>query len=332
VTRLPAVAQIAIWAEIETIFAARFYDGWFGWIGSTTSLGWLLAGLALEFLGLIAGPAWLVAMTITGIRRARAARAGWRVIAAWGALAAAGAALEAALWRGIGYWPDGVPRPAGQAMLWAGFAAVGVGAIIVATRPWRVRPSARSLRLAWRSDRAACLTLAGALLVLAVCAPAFAETELANVRSVHSLPTGQQVTLWLRPGAYDLDWDGWTGEVGPSSFSVVGDQGAVPVTALRGSQSLAELGTTFLNAGDFDPAETFDIKAPGRYRVLFLTPEPDASRVALLSDPYSAVLARTAPWTAGIAGALAVMAGGLIRLRGTRRPPADASAGELRGA
>lgn len=330
-TRLPAVAQIAIWAEIETIAAARFYDGWAGWIGSNTSLGWLLAGLALEFLGLIVGPAWLVAMTITGILRARAAGAGWRAITAWGTLAAAGAALEAGLWRGIGYSPGGVPRPAGQAMLWAGFAAVGVGAIIVATRPWRVRPSVRSLRLAWRSDRAACLTLAGALLVLAVCAPALAETELANVRSVHTLQTGQQVTLWLEPGVYDLGQDSWSETADPSSFSVAGDQGAVPVTALRGSEALADLGTTFLNVGTFGPAETFDIRTPGRYRVLFLTPDPETP-TAFLSDPYGAVLTRTAPWAAGIAGALAVLAGGLIRLRGTRRPPADASPGELRGA
>jgi hypothetical protein len=61
-------------------------------------------------------------------------------------------------------------------------------------------------------------------------------------------------------------------------------------------------------------------------RVLFLSPDPEA-RMAFLSDPYSAVLARTAPWAAGIAGALAVMAGCLIRLRGTRRPQADASRG-----
>jgi hypothetical protein len=77
---------------------------------------------------------------------------------------------------------------------------------------------------------------------------------------------------------------------------------------------VAELGTAFLNASSFAPAEAFDIEAPGRYRISLHSPESDLW-VVLVSVPYGTVLARTAPWAAGIVGALALMTGCLIRLR-----------------
>jgi hypothetical protein len=203
VNRQATVALVALWAWVGTISAAHFYDGWLGL--ASFSFPWLLADLAMEFLGFIGGPALLVAVTIPGIRGARAAGARWRDIAAWAGFTGAGAALEAALWDGVGYWPDGYPRPAWETMLWAGFAVVGVAAIAVVTRPWRFRPPVRSFRLAWRSAPATCLAFMGALLVLAVCGPAFAGIELANVRSVHTVYAGEDSTIWLGRGVYDFD-------------------------------------------------------------------------------------------------------------------------------
>lgn len=321
------VVLVAIWAATGTIFAAYFYDGWFGWL---VSLPWFLAQVALGFLGLIAGPASLVFITIAGIRRARATGAGWLAIVAWAGFAGTGAGLEIALWQGVGYWPDGYPRPAWETMLWAGFAIVGIAAIVVIARPWRFRPSARSFCRAWRSAPAACLTCAGALLVLAVCVPGFAGAELANVRSVHSVQAGKETSLWLGRGVYDIDQDPGSGaypEV-PSAFSVVGAQGMVAVTRLPGKAPVAELGVAFLNTAGFAPADTFEIKTPGRYRVS-LHAEPDLW-VVLVSDDYGTVLTRTAPWVAGIWAALVVMAGCLIRLRAVRRPQAPTGKPALR--
>jgi hypothetical protein len=324
--RSAVVVLTAVWAEIGVITAAHFYNGWFGLLGSPVNGGSLLAGLGLAFLGFIGGPALLVAATIAGIRGARATGAQWVSFAALAGPAVAGAALEAALWAGVGYWPDGAPRPGWQTMLWAAFALVGLTAIAAATRPWRFRVNPRSFGPAWRSAPATCLTFLGALLVLAVCLPAFVGIELANVRSVHSVSAGKDSTIWLARGAYDVDQDPGSGGYpeGPSSVAVIGAQGPVAIRTYSGNAAVDELGSVFLNAGQFAPAETFGITTPGLYRVSLLSPQPDL-RVVLVSDPYGRVLTRTAPWAMAIAGALAVLATCLTRLWAVLRPRARAA-------
>jgi hypothetical protein len=71
--------------------------------------------------------------------------------------------------------------------------------------------------------------------------------------------------------------------------------------------------------GNTTPAAYFTIAEPGTYRVSVAPNNDDYVTVALVSDPNGAVLARTAPWAAGMLAALGVMVVCWGRIRRAQR-------------
>jgi hypothetical protein len=157
---------------------------------------------------------------------------------------------------------------------------------------------------AWHNERNAVVALAAALLSLACCAPLFAVSELAGLRTVRPLYPMRATTLDLAPGSYALDEnpDASGFPADPAELTITGPGGPVRVRQTPYAISPSDVGGLLLGVGISVQAARFALDQAGAYR--FSVTDPGAGSVLYLSEPFSTSFLRTGPWAVVVIAAL----------------------------
>jgi hypothetical protein len=143
-----------------------------------------------------------------------------------------------------------------------------------------------------------------AALVLIACAPIFAMSEMATLRTVHVIEPLRAGAVRLGAGTYTLDQDpDATGfPLGAASLSITGPDGPVRTWETPWDVSPADLGGVFLGVGTFAQVARFKISKPGVYR--FAVTDPGAGARLFVTEPYSTAARDEGAWALAIIGAI----------------------------
>jgi hypothetical protein len=172
---------------------------------------------------------------------------------------------------------------------------------------------------AWHNERNAVIALAAAFLSLACCAPVFAASEMAGLRTVHPLYPMRTTTLRLASGSYSLDEDpdAFDFPVDLTDLTITGPHGLVRARQTPYAISPSDIGGMLLGVGMSVQAASFKLSKAGVYH--FSVTDPEAGSVLYLSEPFSASFLSTGPWAVAIIAALITLAQAARHLRASRR-------------
>ena len=143
-----------------------------------------------------------------------------------------------------------------------------------------------------------------ATLVLIACAPIFAISEMAALRTVHVIDPLHATAVRLGAGTYALDQDpdATNFPIAADSLGITGPDGPVRTWETPWDVSPTDLGGVFLGMGTFAQAARFKIGDPGVYRIAVTGPGTGAR--LFVTEPYSTAARDVGPWALAIIGAI----------------------------
>jgi hypothetical protein len=143
-----------------------------------------------------------------------------------------------------------------------------------------------------------------ATLVLITCAPIFAISEMATLRTVHVIDPLRATAVRLGAGTYALDQDPDATNFPASgdSLTITGPDGPVGTWEGPWDVSPTDLGGVFLGVGTFAQVARFTIRKPGIYR--FAVAGPGTGARLLVTEPYGIAARDEGPWALAIVGAI----------------------------